>query len=67
MFVVCCVGSGLGDELITRSEECVVSVCAGACVRSWLYVCDLETSIVRLPRPKLVCWATEKKVTKKQD
>jgi hypothetical protein len=36
VFVVCCVGSGLCDELIARSEEsCRVCVC--------LIVCDVET------------------------
>jgi hypothetical protein len=37
VFVVCCVGSGLCDELITKSEESYrVCVC--------VTVCDLETS-----------------------
>jgi hypothetical protein len=41
MFVSCvccvwCVGSGLCDELITRSESCWVYVCVS--------VCDFETS-----------------------
>jgi hypothetical protein len=37
VFVVCCVGSGFCDELITRSEE-YYRVCVCACVR------DLVTS-----------------------
>jgi hypothetical protein len=52
MFGVCCVGSGLCDELITRSEESYrVYVC--------LIVRDLETSTMRRPRPELGCCATE--------
>jgi len=47
-FLVCCAGSGLCDELITRSEEsCRLCVC--------LIECDLETSTRRRPRPELVC------------
>ena len=38
VFVVCCVGSGLLDELITRSEESY-RVCVCVC----LIMCDLET------------------------
>jgi hypothetical protein len=35
VFVVCCVGSGLCDELITRAEESYrVSVCVSNCVGS---------------------------------
>ena len=45
VFVLCYVGSGLCDELITRSE------CA--------CVCDLETSTMRRPRPELDCCATK--------
>jgi len=48
MFVssVCCVVTGLCNKLITRSEGSYrVCVC--------LIVCDLETSIMRLPRPDL--------------
>ena len=37
VFVVCCAGSFLCDELITRSEESI-RVCVCVCV------CDLETS-----------------------
>jgi hypothetical protein len=51
VFVVCCEGSGLCDELLTHSEESY-QMC--------LIVCDLETSIVRQPRPKLGCHAMEK-------
>ena len=54
MFVVCCAGSGLCDELITRSEEfnreCVC-----------LIVSDLETSTVRGPRTDLGFCVTRKK------
>ena len=46
MFVMCCVGSGLCGGLITGAEESyLVCVC--------LIVCDLETSRVRRPRPRL--------------
>jgi hypothetical protein len=42
VFVVCCVGSGLCDELITLSEESYrVCVCVCVCV---VLVCDVETS-----------------------
>jgi hypothetical protein len=52
VFAVCCVSSGLCDELITLSEEPYVRrVC------SCLIVGDLETSIMRLPRPDLGCCA----------
>ena len=52
VFVVCCVGSGLCDGLITRSEESYrVCVC--------LIVCDLETSTTRRPGPELGCCVTE--------
>jgi hypothetical protein len=51
--VVCCLGSGLCDELISRSEESYrVCVC--------VYVCDLETSTMKRPGPDLACSATEK-------
>ena len=52
MFVsyVCCVSSGLCDELITRSEESF-QVC--------LIVCDLETATMMRSVPELGCWATE--------
>ena len=60
VFVVCCVCSGLCDELITRSEEsyqrCVcVCVCVGG-----EGLCDLETTTMRRPRPELIYCATEK-------
>ena len=46
--VVSCVGSGLCDELITRSEEsCPVCVCVIERER------DLETSTTRRPGPEL--------------
>ena len=37
-FVVCCVGSGLCDELITLSEGSN-RVCVGVCVCVCVYVC----------------------------
>ena len=55
MFVVCCVGSGFCDEVITRLEESYrVYVCV--CV----IVCDIEGSTMRRPKPDLVGCATEK-------
>ena len=54
MSVVCCVGSGLRDELIARSEESY---------RMCVPECDLETSTMRRPRPMLGCWTTEKKIS----
>ena len=48
MFVI--VGRGLCDEVITRSEE-FYRVCVS--------VCDLETSTVRRPGPKLGCCLKE--------
>jgi hypothetical protein len=54
-FVVCCVGSGVCDELITRTEESYrVRVCV------CLIVCDIETPITRRPRPELGCRTTGK-------
>jgi hypothetical protein len=52
--VLCCVGSGLCDELITCPEGSY-----RACV--CLILCDLETSTGMLPRPKSGCCTTEKK------
>jgi hypothetical protein len=50
--LLCFVGSGLCDGLITRSEESYrVCVC--------LIVCDLETSTVRRPRTEFGCCAAE--------
>ena len=52
----CCVlsGRGLCDELITSPEESY---------RLWcVVVCDVETSIMRLPRPAIGRSATKKKV-----
>jgi hypothetical protein len=48
VFLVCCAGSGLCDELFTRSEESY---------RLWVCLteCDLETSTRRQPRPELLC------------
>ena len=66
MFVSCvcyvfCVGRGLCDELITRSEDSYrarARVCVCVCVMC-LIVCDLHTSTMRQPRPQLGCCATE--------
>jgi hypothetical protein len=61
VFVVCCVGSGLYDGLITHSEEfyrVCLRVCVCVCV--CLIVCDLETSTMRRPRPLLGGCATKK-------
>jgi len=53
VFVVCCVGRGLCDGLITRSEEtCHVCVCP--------IVGGLETSIMRRSERELDYCATEK-------
>jgi hypothetical protein len=55
---ICCVGSGLCDELLTRSEPCLVCVCV--CERERER--DLENyDEAALPRPELGCRATEKK------
>jgi len=46
VFLVCCVGSGFCDELITLSEESYcVCVCVCVCVR--VCVSDIETSAIR--------------------
>jgi len=58
IFVVCCVGSRLSDELIAHSEESY-RMRAHACV--CLIVCDLETSAMRWPRFDSGCCATESK------
>jgi len=50
---LCCVGSGLCDELITLTEEsCRVGMC--------LIVRDLATSTMRRPAPELGCCSTER-------
>jgi len=51
VFVLCCVGSGLSDELIIRSDE-----------PKCLNVCDLQTSAMKRPRPELGCCTTEKEM-----
>jgi hypothetical protein len=48
IFVASCVGSGLSDELIARSEESYRT-------------CDLKTSTMRWPRSDLGCNTTKKK------
>ena len=64
VFVVCCVGSGLCDGLITRSEESYrVCVCVCVCVCVGLIVCNLETITLRLSWPMLGCCATEKEIS----
>jgi hypothetical protein len=56
MFGVCCVGSGLCDELSTYR------VCVCVDVSECLIACDLETSTLRWPMIDLGSNATEKKV-----
>jgi len=56
--VLCRAGTGICDELISRSEECLLQ---GVC----LTVCDLETSTVRRPRPELRMFCHSKKERKK--
>lgn len=56
MFVVCCVGSGLCDELIPLLEEPY-----RVCLRVCLVLCDLETSKLRRARPELVFFALQKR------
>jgi len=46
LFVVCCAGSGLCNELITHSEESHRVLCVQT-------VCDLETATMRQRLPKL--------------
>ena len=66
MFVSCicyvnCVGRGLCDALITRSEESYrvcVCVCVCVCVLC-LIVCDIVTSTMRRSRPELEFCAIE--------
>ena len=52
MLVVCCVGSGLCDKLITRSEDSY-------------RVCNLETSTMRWTRPYRLLHHRKKKVYSK--
>jgi hypothetical protein len=55
VFLVCCAGSGLCDELNTRSEESYrLCVC--------LTECDLETSTRRQPRPSYSVEPQKRKV-----
>jgi 3-polyprenyl-4-hydroxybenzoate decarboxylase len=55
MFTVCCVGSGLSDVLITRSEEPYrLYVCVCQIVR------DIETSSKSRPMPELRYGTTKK-------
>ena len=51
-----CVRSGLYDELITHTEECV---CVCVCVCVFLIVCDLEIPKQKRPRSGLGCCTTE--------
>jgi len=51
VFVVCCIGSGPCDELITRSREDLPDL---AC----LIVCDLETSTMGRPGNDWGCYTT---------
>jgi len=52
VFVVCCIGSGLYDELTACSEESY-RVCA--------ILCELEISKMRQLGPEFACCATERK------
>jgi hypothetical protein len=58
VFVECCVGNGLYDELITCSEE---SYRERVCVFVYVYlnVRDIETSTMRQPSSELTCNATK--------
>ena len=51
LYLLCCVGNGLCDELITIPEESY-TVC--------LTVCNLETSAMSWPRPDSGCSAANK-------
>jgi len=55
--VVCCVGSGFWDVLITRTEDSY-RVCVCVCV--YLTSCDLESSTMWQPTYEFVCRTTEK-------
>ena len=59
-FFVCCVGSGLCDRLITRTEGVVPGVSLYAC----LILCHLGTSPVRRPKPGGGCYTTERNLYK---
>ena len=61
MFGLCCAGSGFCDELITRSEESLPSVCVCVRARACVNVCDLGSSKLRRLRSKLGCCTTERK------
>jgi hypothetical protein len=52
VFVTCCAGSGLCDELITLSQE-FYQTRARARVCTCVIVCDLETSTMRWRGPDL--------------
>jgi hypothetical protein len=61
---VCCVGSGLCDELIARPEESYrvcMCVCMCVCLYVCVYVCVYvpETSTIWRPRPDSSCCAKE--------
>jgi hypothetical protein len=57
VLVVRCVGSGLCDELITRSESPTELMCVCVC----LILCDLENSKVRWPGPTWAVASQKKK------
>ena len=44
MFVVCCVGSGLCDELIARAEESYRCLCESVCACVWCLITYLRFS-----------------------
>ena len=52
--LLCCLGSGPYDQLITRTEEPTGCVCVCLIVR------DLQTSTLRRPKLELGCWAQKK-------
>lgn len=49
--VLCCISSGVSDELITRSGESYCE-CACVCVFECPILCDLVASTIRQPRPE---------------
>ena len=63
VFFVCCVGSGLCDELTGRSEDSYwVCVCVCVCVSNCVCVCVCVWSrnlTMKPPRPQLGCCTVE--------